>query len=133
MLEAPNDGKFGYTRVQPMGIHATRSNLVKGYDEVEKLSKDYVIRTFVVGTKKPTEANIPKSYFDSPSSPKLDLSPVRMNEVVADKYKYFSASHIHFDNSQPFEAELVDAVLVLKPILDATGYDDYRLRAKKAI
>ena len=127
LLEIPKDGRFGYSRVEPVGLHATRTEKMKGYGDVQKLSAEYTIRTFVVGTKKP-QSNLPSSpglYYKIPPNPKLEASPVRMNEVLADQYKYFSSNLMQVRNPQPYEPELVDAVLKLKPILDAKGYDNY--------
>ncbi|MEI8282877.1 MAG: hypothetical protein WCG75_10765 [Armatimonadota bacterium] len=127
MLEPPNDAKFGYTRVQPMGIHATRTDQVKGYAEVEKLTSEFAIRTFVIGTKRPQPnlSKTPGARFTIPPNPKLDASTVSMNEVLADESNYFSTNLMQVKNPQPYEPDLVDAVLNLKPILDAKNPDIY--------
>ena len=58
--------------------------------------------------------------------PKLVSSTVRMREVLSDQYKRISADRFYVKEPQKsFEPEIVDAVLKLKPMLDAKGYDTY--------
>ena len=162
LLEMPNDKRFGFSRVVPVAKHVSPALEVRGYREVQNLTKDHVIRTFVLGTKKPNEVNNPtwqSAHLLDPKKlkalaagmklkqvkedlirrnellaedikrvnpPKLVSSTIRMREVLSDQYKRISADRFYVREPQKsFEPEIVDAVLKLKPMLDAKGYDTY--------
>lgn len=127
LLEMPTNGKFGKSRLDPFVNHATKTTQVKGYDEVQRLTNDFTIRTFVIGSKKPIlkRSDRTVTIHLRPPIPKLDSSSVRLSEALADQYKSFLTMSLNFDPRVPFEPEIVGAVLRLKPMLDEKGYDTY--------
>ena len=123
LLEMPNDKIFGGSRIEPIAKHFSRASAVKGYSEVQNLTGEFAIRTFVIGTKKPNEVNVNTPNPGYPSDPKkLAAITVKMNPAVLKNFKILmEASAEGFRRINP--KKLVASSVRMKEVVA----DEYKL------